>query len=198
MQFAGSWKQADYLLESADVDVYHKFLDPKSHQQALAIRSCASMPALLSATFNIRDFDTHNLSSTRWAQDVNIRLTDRSFFETFSGIFKEASNLFRLHKWTDDMAFNRDEQCDTCSPTASESKWGRTAKSVMTVEEKHLETADYERKMYSRPDAIIVRLNKAASANQARISIGFNVKSLAHQAIAHLRKGTPGLTPSVC
>lgn len=71
--------------------------------------------------------------------------------------------------------------------------WGRTAKSIMTVQERHLETADYERKMYSRPDAIIVRLNKAASMNQANVSIGFNVKSLAHQAITQLRNGTPGL-----
>lgn len=64
VQFAGSWKQEDYLLESADIDVDYRLLEPKSYQQALATCPCRSMPAPFSATFNIRDFDTNNLSST--------------------------------------------------------------------------------------------------------------------------------------
>ncbi|KAE9990533.1 hypothetical protein EG327_001297 [Venturia inaequalis] len=195
-EFAGVWQEGGNLrLEIADFKVEYRYLPPDQCQQALSLHGCTAVPSLLTASFNPRDFESHDLSTARWAQR-NIQPEDKAFFEMFSSIFRGAQGLHRLSEWMDATDFIKTDECSTCSPPAPKAQWGRNSESLMTIRDDPLHASNYERLMMSRPDALTIRLGKADPPNQVVISVGLNVKRLAHEAVVHLRRINPNSKPS--
>lgn len=190
VELTGVWKDIGrFSMKVIDVDIDFKIFDPAIPQAEVFQPVCPATSTLLTASFSLPAI-VPGCPITEWAQDASISLNNNSFFKTFPDVFKQV-DLSALSQW-EDITFLQNERCEICSSPPLPVKWTRTLKSQMAINDKYLDTANYERKMNARPQAIAVGLKVLDNATkQSRVVVSGNIKMLAHQAIMHLRHISP-------
>jgi site-specific DNA-cytosine methylase len=183
-RIAGFMTPENVVLTAVKSDVqYHSVTSSMVNQDLGGLYSCFDVTAVLMVQFNA------NASvDDKWSTPTPISLDDRIFFDRFGRIFREAKDLVQYNQWTffgDDVLFYR--TCATCAPHPPVMRWMPDSKSRLAMHEDHLEAAKYEASMKSRPQPFMVKA-LSDNSNKVRVTIGVNFRTLAHRAIAQVRK----------
>jgi hypothetical protein len=148
---------------------------------ARGINSCSEFSAMLTTEFN-----AHNIIDRNWKTPTTIKLDNKQFFDKFSWVLRKAKDLVELTRWTSITDNSFLQSCTQCAPHPPVMKWTPDAKSRIPMHEDHIEAANYEAAMKSRPQPFAVTVT--ADEVRLQLKIGLNFRTLAHRAAAQIRK----------
>ncbi|KAF2421845.1 hypothetical protein EJ08DRAFT_682862, partial [Tothia fuscella] len=162
---------------------YHALCPAKVKLQPQSLLNCWEYLTLLACSFMVS-----TPLSKNWDVDQFVDTGCREFYDDFGWTLRECQDTLVPKEWMSiqDLSSLAD-QCMTCAPNPPSLKWHSAANAGFIIREDHLEAANDESAMKNRPPAFALKAIRKDSKH-VDLSIGLNLNSLAHRAIAFLRE----------